>query len=474
MTGLELLTAGAVVVSTAVVVLAALQNLIQILQLGLAAVALGRRPPERLATQLWRRYSDGAPPITLMAPAYNEELTIVESVRSLLNLYYPQFEVVVVNDGSKDGTLTALIAAFELTPTRRAFEPATRSAPIRGLYASASQPRLLVIDKENGGKADALNAAINIARSPLVCTIDADSLLEPSALLRAVQPFIDDPERVVAVGGSIRIANGCRIDHGRLVDIRLPTNLLALFQTVEYLRAFLMARMASSELQASTIISGAFGLFDRRALLQVGGYSHGTVGEDMELVIKLHRWFRDHRRPYSIAFLPEPVCWTEVPVTLASLGRQRQRWQRGALETVAKHADMLVKPHYGRVAAVGMTQVLITDVLGPIVELLGYCLLPVLCALGLLSWSFFGAFLALSVGFGMAISVGGLALEEAQLRRATRLADLFLLFGVSLLEHFGYRQLCNFFRVQGAWLFLRGATEWGAMSRKGFQSIRAS
>jgi cellulose synthase/poly-beta-1,6-N-acetylglucosamine synthase-like glycosyltransferase len=461
------LTAAAVI-GGAVVVLGVLQHLLHLAELGLATVSLWGRPTVRASSHLWRRYSDEAPAISVMAPAYNEALNIVESVRSLLNLAYPQFEVIVVNDGSTDATLEALIQAFDLRPTRRAYQNATPCAPIRGIYTAARQPRLVVVDKENGGKADALNAAINIARSPLVCTIDADSLLESDALLRAAQPFIEDPERMIAVGGSIRIANGCRINHGRLVSTGLPRNLLALFQTIEYLRAFLIARTASSRLDTLTIISGAFGLFDRQALLKVGGYSHGTVGEDMELVIKLHRWFRERRRPYRITFIPEPMCWTEAPESLAVLARQRQRWSRGSLETYVRHWRMTANSRYGAVGWIGMSRVLLTDVLGPLVEFLGYSLLPLLCIMGLLSWSYFAAFLAVSIGFGIAVSIGGLALAEAQLRRLEKTSDLVLLALVAVLENFGYRQLCMIWRVQGLWQFVIGDKSWGVMTRKGF------
>lgn len=451
-----------------------IHNFIALAQLVLATIALRARPPVRVGSQLWRRFSDSAPPITLMVPAYNEQVTIVESVRSLLNLHYPEFEVVVVNDGSKDETLATLIATFELEGIERVFNRSTPSAEIRGFYASKTQPRLLVVDKVNGGKADALNVAINVARSPLVCTIDADSLLEPDALMRAVQPFIDDPERMIAVGGAIRIANGCQIDHGQLVRLGLPRNPLALLQTVEYLRAFLMARLAWSQLGALTIISGAFGLFDRQALIRVGGYSLGTVGEDMELVIKLHRWFRERRRAYRIVFIPEPLCWTEAPETLAVLSGQRKRWQRGALETFFKHADILGDRRYGRVGWIGMTHVMLTDVIDPTIQTIGYLLIPIFCGLGLLSWSYLAAFLAVDVGFGIAMSVGGLALEELQLRRVERIRDLLLLVLVSFLENLGYRQLCNLWRVQGSIQFLRGATGWGDMARRGFEVPRAN
>jgi cellulose synthase/poly-beta-1,6-N-acetylglucosamine synthase-like glycosyltransferase len=445
-----------------------IQNLLFLLQLVLAARALSQSKPVGEGWLLWRRYADAAPPITLLVPAYGEELTIVESVRSLLGLQYPHFEVVVVNDGSKDATLEVLINAFELQPVSRHYELAAPCARIRGLYGTPRQPKLLVVDKENGGKADALNAALNLARSPIVCSMDADSLLEPDALLRAVQPFVDDPERVVAVGGTVRVANGCRIEHGRVVQVGAPTNLLALFQTVEYLRAFLMARLAWSRINALTIISGAFGLFQRQAVLEVGGYSHGTVGEDMELVVKLHKRFRRRKRPYRIAFVPEPVCWTEAPETLSVLGRQRARWHRGALETFTRHKDMLFNPTYGRVGTVGFGYILLVDVLGPIFEMLGYVLVPVFWLLGLLSIDYLWALIAVTFGFGVVVSVGALALEEAELKRFPDIRSLLILMAAAVGENFGYRQLNNFWRLRGTWQFLTGAQGWGTMTRRGF------
>ena len=445
-----------------------LQNGIYLIQLGLAAAALIETPPAASGGLLWRRYSDAAPPIALLAPAYNEAMTIAESVRSLLSLHYPSFEVIVVNDGSRDETLQVLIDMFELRPIQRHYELAIDHAPIRGVYGARHQPRLIVVDKENGGKADALNAGINVSRAPIFCSMDADSLLEPDALLRAVRPFVEDPERTVAVGGTVRIANGCTISHGRVVEVRPPRNLLALLQTVEYLRAFLMARLAWSRINALTIISGAFGLFRRARVIEAGGYTHGTVGEDMELVVKLHRLMRDKGLPYRIAFVPEPVCWTEAPEDLRVLGRQRARWHRGALETFERHSDVLIKPRYGRLAVVGFGYILLVDVLGPIVELLGYLLIPMFWAAGVLSTEYLLAVLAVSFTFGVVISVGALALEESELRRFPRARDLVLLTAVAVLENFGYRQLNNLWRLRGVWQYLRRSQSWGTMTRKGF------
>jgi cellulose synthase/poly-beta-1,6-N-acetylglucosamine synthase-like glycosyltransferase len=460
--------ASARMIALVVIVTGLLQTFFYIVQLAYAGLALGRRPPVGKASTLWRRYGDEAPGIAVLAPAFNEEVTIVESVRSLLALHYPDFEVIVINDGSKDGTLRRLVEAYGLRRVERFHELAVEHKPIRGLYASERLPRLLVIDKENGGKSDALNAGINLARAPIFCSMDADSLLEPDALLRAVRPFVEEPTKTVAVGGTIRIANGSRIEAGRVVKIALPTNLLALIQIVEYLRAFLMARLALGKMQVLTVISGAFGLFRRQTAVAVGGYSHGTVGEDMELVIRLHRRLREARIDYRIDFIPEPVCWTEVPEDLRILGRQRARWQRGALETFWRHKDMLFNPRYGRVGFLGFGHILVVDLMGPLVEVLGYVLVPLLWALGLLSVDYLLAFIAVTFTLGLFISVATLILEEVELRRFPHARDLAILTFVAVVENFGYRQVSNFWRLLGWWQFLRKQQGWGTMTRKGF------
>lgn len=457
-----------VLFSAMVIFIGMLQSAIYILLLIIAAVILFRAPAEAKTGALWRWYADDAPPIALLAPAYNEELTIVESVRSLLSLQYPNFEVIVINDGSKDRTLQVLQEHFQLRPVHRHHDLPVPHAPIRGIYSAQYQPRLIVIDKENGGKADALNAGINISRASLFCSIDADSLLESNALLRAVAPFIEHPEQTIAVGGTIRVANGCTIAHGRIQQVGLPSSPLALLQTVEYLRAFLMARLAWSRLDALTIISGAFGLFRRARVIDVGGYTLGTVGEDMELVIKLHRLMRDKGEPYRILFLPEPVCWTEVPESMKILGRQRARWHRGALETFARHGDMLVKRRYGRLGIYGFGHILLVDVVGPVTELLGFLLIPAFWLLGWLNVEYMLAFVAVTFSFGVLISVGALALEEVGLRRFPRARDLLVLTLVAVAENFGYRQFNNLWRLRGTWQFLRGSHAWGTMERRGF------
>lgn len=460
----------AAIFATFVILTGLAQNLVHLGQLVVAGAAMVRTPPEADSGSFWQRYAKAAPPIALLAPAYNEALTVAESVRSLLSIRYPEFEIIVINDGSTDATLQILIDTFSLTLSQsRDYELTVPHQPIRGLYASKLHPRLLVIDKENGGKADALNAGLNLATAPIVCSMDADSLLEPDSLLRAVQPFLEDPQRVIAVGGTIRVANGCTIADGRIVKIGAPRSLLALMQTIEYLRAFLMARLAWSQVGALTIISGAFGLFRRSAVLEVGGYAHGTVGEDMELVVRLHRRFREAGKPYAIAFVPEPVCWTEAPETLRTLGRQRARWHRGSLETFERHKVMAFNPRYGAVGVIGFGWIVLSDVIGPPTELIGYVLIPIWSSLGVLSIDYLLAFLAVTFAFGVALSVGALALEESELHRFPRARDLLVLTGAAILENFGYRQLNQLWRLRGTLDWIRGATAWGEMTRRGFK-----
>lgn len=456
------------ILSLGVIIVGLSQVIVYVAEIVLAGRALFVRPPLGESSMLWRRYGDLTPPVAVVAPAYNEEKSIVGSVRSLLSIQYPSLEVIVVNDGSKDATLKNLIDAFGLAPVDRPFEPAIKHRPIHGLYASPKYPQLLVIDKENGrGKADAMNAGISLSRAPLICAIDADSLIEPDALMRAVRPFVDDPERTIAVGGTIRIANGCKISGGRVTEIGLPRNFLALVQIVEYLRAFLLARLAWSRMQTLLIVSGAFGIFRRRAVIEVGGYDADTVGEDLELIIKLHRFNREQKRDYRIEFIPEPVCWTEAPETLAGLGKQRSRWQRGSMETFAKHNDMLMRPRYGRVGSLGLGHIFLVDMLGPPVEALGYVIIPLAWAFGFLNVEYLLAFLAVTFTFGIAISVASLVLEELELRRFPKSRDLLVLAGVAVLENFGYRQLSNFWRIRGMVQYFRGVKAWGDMPRLG-------
>jgi cellulose synthase/poly-beta-1,6-N-acetylglucosamine synthase-like glycosyltransferase len=411
--------------------------------------------------------SAGAPPITLIAPAYNEQATCVEATRSLLTLNYREFEILVVNDGSKDATLDTLTTAFELEPAPRAATAHLATKPVRGMYHSRRHKNLWVLDKENGGKADTLNAGLNFCRTPLFCAMDADSLLERDALTRIVRPFLEDTT-TVAAGGIIRIANGCRVESGTVTDVRLPTSWLARFQVLEYLRAFLAGRMGWSALNATLIISGAFGLFRRPLVVDAGGYATDTVGEDMELVVRLHRHCREHGIPYRIEFVPDPVAWTECPESLRVLGRQRDRWQRGLTEVLLRHRHMLFNPRYGIVGMLAYPYYFFLEMFGAAIEVAGYAVFILAVVLGRANGPYVVAFLLVAIVLGIALSVAAVGLEELTFRRYPRMQDLLLLFGIAVLESFGYRQLATLWRVRGLVSALRGKKGWGDMTRRGF------
>lgn len=412
------------------------------------------------------------PPVTLLAPAYNEEATCVESTRSLLALEYPEYEVMVINDGSRDATLQKLKDAFKLEESFRMPMATLPTADVKAIYRSKRIPNLWVIDKENGGKADSLNAGINFCVNPQFCAVDADSLLEKPALTRIVRPFVED-NRTIAVGGIIRIVNGSKVRAGNVEKIRLPKNLLARFQVLEYFRAFLAGRMGWEAFNATFIISGAFGLFHRRTVVDVGGYStkrnrFETVGEDMELVVRLHHHCRREKIDYRISYVPDPVAWTECPESLRVLGRQRSRWQQGLLESTSNHLGMLFNPRYGRIGLAAMPYFFILEGLGPILEFFAYIYFIYLLLFGTAQVMFMTTFFLVAFVLGIALSFIAISLEELSFKRYPAMSDMLQLFMLSVLESFGYRQINAWWRMKGVWSFLRGKKEWGKMERKGF------
>jgi cellulose synthase/poly-beta-1,6-N-acetylglucosamine synthase-like glycosyltransferase len=412
--------------------------------------------------------SNYAPPVSVVVPAYNEEATITDSVRSFLTLHYPLHEVIVVNDGSRDGTLEVLMQEFGLYESDQPVRMQLETAPLRGIYTSPTE-RLIVVDKENGGKADALNAGICAASYPLVCCMDADIILEEDALLRIARPIIETGS-VAAVGGIIRVANGCEFENGRLIKVKTPRKPLPNFQIVEYLRAFIAVRTAWSKLKCLLIISGAFGMFRRRDLIMAGGYSGDTVGEDMELTTRIHHVLRENDRKYRISFVPDPIAWTEVPDTLRVLRRQRDRWHRGLIETLVRHRRMLFNPRYGTVGLIAMPYFFVFELLGPVIELVGYVAFVAGVALGVINGPFALAFFLAAVGLGVLLSTAAVFLEELRLERYPRSWDLIKLTLYGVLENFGYRQLNTLWRTMAIVSFLRNNTDWGAMERKGFRT----
>lgn len=411
------------------------------------------------------------PGITLILPAYNEAAGIVESIRSLLALRYPSFEIVVVNDGSTDDSLDRLRAAFDLVPVHRALRSSVATEAIRATFVSRRHRNLWVLDKDNGGKADALNAGVNAALHPYVCAIDADALIEPAALLGVAAPILDDPERVVATGGIVRIANGCTIDHGRVVNVQLPSSRVAVLQVIEYFRAFLVGRVGWTSMNALLIISGAFGLFRRDAVEEVGGWWRDTVGEDVELVVRIHRRYHELGLPYSISFIPDPVCWTEAPEDLRTLSRQRRRWHRGLGQTLWRHRDAIGRPRYGALGRVALPYFLFFEFLGPVIELVGTPLTIIAFVLGDLSVLFLAAFLTVAFLLGLVLTTAALALEEFNFQRHSSSRDVLRMLAYAVLENFGYRQLNDIWRAIALVDLIRGKQGWGAQVRRGIGRV---
>jgi cellulose synthase/poly-beta-1,6-N-acetylglucosamine synthase-like glycosyltransferase len=410
-------------------------------------------------------------PVSVIVPAYNEQAGIIESVRGMLSLRYPQMEVVVVDDGSTDDTVALLRRAFELHPVPRRVpqDLPTRGAVLEVLMSPIVP--LTVVRTVNSGRSDSLNTGVNVARYPLVCFVDADSILDPEALLTVGKPFADDPARVVATGGVVRIVNDCQVSYGRVLDVRVPRTWLPRIQVVEYLRAFLMGRTGWSRLGALTIISGAFGMFRRDVVVDVGGLDPTNLGEDFDLVTRIHRRMHDQRRPYRVVFVAEPVVWTEAPSTTAVLRRQRKRWHRGLAQTLWRHRAMIGNPRYGRIGLVALPYLVVFELFAPVLELLGLVAMAAGLLVGAVNLPFAALFAMVAFGYSFFLTIASLTLEEFSFHRYRRWSDLGWLVLATMAENIGYRQLTAVWRLEGLWEQLRGrGYEWGAMARVGFSS----
>ena len=454
--------------ATWTVSLFALATLAQYLVLNVLACLQARRDlvRRRLADRLSLFEGDLAPPISILVPARNEEPTIVAAVRSLMQLRYPSIEIIVVNDGSTDGTLDALTRAFGLRPSRRTARARVPRERIHGVYSAPAHPALVVLDVENGGKAQALNMALAFSRHPLFCAIDADSVLERDALLELALPFYHDAS-VAVTGGVVRPANGSTIDRGRVVSARLSSRHLARFQTVEYLRGMMTGRMAWDRLDSLYIVSGALGLFSREAVMQVGGYRIETLGEDMELVMRIQRWARRNGRHHAVRFVPGAVAWTEVPERTAVLARQRARWHQGLAESLWLNRGLVVNARPALRHAVAYLSQLTIELLGPVWELLGLLLLAFQIATARIDATFAAIYLGVFVLGGTINSLIGIALESVVCPRYRSHRDAALLMLYAVLENFGYRQLTAAWRARGLWNALRRRHDWGGIARLG-------
>jgi cellulose synthase/poly-beta-1,6-N-acetylglucosamine synthase-like glycosyltransferase len=430
-----------------------------------------RRAPFAGADDMFR--SPLTLPVSVIVPAFNEGAGIVAAVQAMTALRYPRYEIVVVDDGSTDGTVELLLRQFDLVEVPRVVpgEVPYRSQVLSVHVARGNPEALTVVRKTNGGKADALNVGINLARHPLVCMVDADSVLDPDALLSVAKPFGDDPLRVAACGGVVRIANGCKVIGGRVIDVRMPPQWLVRVQVVEYLRAFLMGRTGWSRLGGLVVISGAFGIFRRDLVVRIGGMARDTIGEDAELVVRLHHYLRERGEDYRVIFVAEPVSWSEAPSSLTALGRQRRRWHRGIAEILSKHRRMIGNPRYGRIGLVALPYYVVFELLAPFVELGALVLLPLGLWAGAVDLAFAWRFLLVAYGYGLLISLVSLFIEEVSFHRYPRWSDLVRGVLAAILENFGYRQILAVWQVTGAAGAWRGRQAvWGTMHRQGFDT----
>lgn len=417
--------------------------------------------------------SEHAPTISVLAPAYNEGANIIENVRSLLAVHYNNIELIVINDGSKDDSLEKLIKAYDLEKVPYLVNEKIHTKKIRGIYKSRNSlyHKLTVVDKMNGGKADALNTGINIASNKYIVCIDVDCVLEQDAILKLIKPFLEETKlRVIATGGVIRIANSCDVVNGKLVKVNLPKQLLPRMQALEYIRAFLLGRMAWSRMNGLLIISGAFGAFDRDIAIKAGGYNPATVGEDMELIVRMRRYMHDHKLPYKVSFIPDPLCWTEAPASYKILGRQRNRWTRGTIETLQIHKKMFFNKRYGVLGMLSYPYWFFFELLAPLIEFFGFILLIALTFSNMISWPIFFLMLALIVSFGFLYSLFAILIEVTTYNQYKKRSDIFKLILISFLEPVFFHPFAVWSAVKGYKDFLQKKSSWGEMTRQGFNT----
>ncbi len=421
--------------------------------------------------------NENVPSVAVIAPAYNESATIVENVKSLLSLQYPRLEIVIVNDGSKDDTLQKVIDKYNLVPVNYLFKETLKAKPVRGIYRSLNPAysRILVVDKVNGGKADALNVGLNLVQADLVTCIDVDCMLAEDSLLKLVKPFLEKGKgKLIACGGAIKIANSGKIVSGKLIEAKVPQQFLAKIQVLEYIRAFLMGRMGWSRINGLLLISGAFGMFDRRIALEAGGYDPSTVGEDMELVVRMRRVMMDRKEKHRVSFIPDPLCWTEVPESLKILGSQRNRWTRGTIETLWLHRRMFFNPRFGRVGLLSYSYWFFFEWLAPLIEFFGLFYFLTLMVFYDVYWLYFISLLAGVYFFAIMNSCLALLTEEWAYTQYPGKRDGLKLLFISLIEPVIFHPFVVWSAVKGNWFKLfKKNLKWGQMTRKGFNTPAA-
>jgi len=418
--------------------------------------------------------SNYIPGVSVVAPAFNEGANVVYNVKSLLSLNYPKFEIVLVNDGSTDDTLQKLIKEFELVKVDFYYQEKIKTKPIRGHYKSTNPlySKLLVVDKENGkSKADASNAGINSTKYPLFICTDVDCILKNDTIIKLAKPFIESKKRVIATGAGIRISNSCEVKDGFLVKIHFPKGWIPRFQELEYVRAFLFGRMAWSQINGLLLVSGGLGMFDKEIAVAAGGYWHKSLGEDMELITRMRKYMYDNNLPFAIKYIPESLCWTEVPATKEILIRQRVRWSRGLIQTLYLHKNIFFNPKYGRTAFLIFPYFFFFEFLIPILEVLGIIIL----ILGLFIVDVdYGNFFYLSLSiyfFYIIITFISILLDDIIYKNYANAREIITLVLMAIIEPFCYHPINVYASIKGYYHFLRQKEQkWGNMQRQGFNT----
>ncbi|MES2701256.1 MAG: glycosyltransferase [Bacteroidota bacterium] len=440
--------------------------------IGIASIGEARKYMYRNAFTDFRLLvsSPHAPSVSILAPAYNEGANITENVRSLLSLYYSNLEVIIINDGSKDDTLQKMIDAYQLEKIDYHVQYRIHSKEVRGVYKSrkAVYKKLVVVDKVNGGKADALNVGINVSSKDYIVCIDVDCILEQDSLLKMMKPFLEESgSKVIASGGVVRIANSCEIKDGRLEKIFLPANYWARMQSLEYIRAFIIGRMAWARINGLLLISGAFGAFDKQVAIDAGGYDHGTVGEDMELVMRMRRHMEEMKLPYKVTYIPDPLCWTEAPTNSKILGRQRNRWTRGSIETLKIHKTLFFNPRYHVMGMISYPFWFFFEMLAPLIEFFGMIVFLIMSLLGMINWHSFLALLAFIVSFGYLYSAFAAYMEVLTFNMYRRRSEMARLLLTALTEPFYFHPFVVWSAIKGYVDLIRKKNSWGEMTRTG-------
>ncbi|MEW5675918.1 glycosyltransferase [Flavobacterium enshiense] len=410
--------------------------------------------------------------VSVIAPAFNEAATIVYNVKSLLAQEYPKFEVIIINDGSTDNSLELLIEEFSLVKVDFFYQEKIKTQPVKGHYKSTNPiySKLLVIDKVNGNsKADASNAGINSAKYSLFLCTDVDCILRKDTIAMLAKPFIENTEKVIATGATIRISNSCEFKDGELYKSHYPKNFFSRFQELEYIRAFIFGRMAWSRMNSLLLVSGGLGMFDKETVIKVGGYWHKSLGEDIELITRMRKYMHEKKENFLIKYIPETLCWTEVPSTLELFMRQRTRWSRGLIQTLTLHRKIFFNPKYGKTGMLAFPYFVFFEFAVPILEVVGLAVLILDFLFFDINYEFLLIVSIFIYLFYTTITLISVLLDQLLYRHYSSIKEILTLIMMVFIEPFLYHPITVYTSLKGYWnYFIRKKQKWGIMPRKGF------